>query len=117
MDYIKEIKIPKPMIVCLCGSTKFYKEYQKANYEHSMQGRIVLSVGFYMHSSKEAHGEILGCTPEQKIMLDEVYFWKIKLADLIYIINVGGYIGESTRNEINFATKLGKRIEYLEPIN
>ena len=40
---------------------------------------------------------------------------KIDMADAIYVINVGGYIGESTRSEIEYATRCGKDIFYLEP--
>jgi hypothetical protein len=105
----------RPVIVCLCGSTRFYKEFQRANYEETMAGRIVLSVGFYMHASEDAHGERWGCTPEQKITLDELHFRKIELADEVLVINVGGYVGESTRNEIDHARSLGKPIRWLEP--
>lgn len=101
-----------PKIVCLCGSTRFYKEFQRANYEETMKGNIVLSVGFYMHESEAAHGEAWGCTPEQKIALDALHFRKIELADEILVLDVGGYIGESTRNEINHAAALRKRIRY-----
>jgi hypothetical protein len=104
----------KPTIVCLCGSTRFYKEFQRANYEETMAGRIVLSVGFYMHASEKAHGEKWGCTPEQKIALDALHMRKIELADEVLVINVGGYIGESTRNEIKHALSLGKLIRWLE---
>lgn len=105
-----------PTIVCLCGSTRFYKEFQKANYDETGKGNIVLSVGFYMHSANDAHGEDWGCTPEMKIALDALHFRKIELADEIFVLNVGGYVGESTRNEINHATRLGKPIRWLEPI-
>lgn len=102
----------RPTIVCLCGSTRFYKEFQRANYEETMKGKIVLSVGFYMHESEAAHGEKWGCTPEQKIALDALHFRKIELADEILVLDVDGYIGESTRNEINHATALNKHIRY-----
>ena len=102
-----------PKIVCLCGSTRFYTHFQEANYQETMAGNIVLSVGFYPRQG--AHNESVGCTPEQKKALDELYFHKIELADEILVLNVGGYIGESTRNEINHAAKLGKPIRYLEP--
>lgn len=105
-----------PTIVCLCGSTRFYKEFQRANYEETMAGRIVLSIGFAVHSSEEAHGESLGCSPEQKVQLDQLHFRKIELADEVLILNVGGYIGHSTRNELNHALALGKVIRYLEPV-
>ena len=103
-----------PTIVCLCGSTRFYDAFQKANYQETMAGKIVLSVGFYPHCSERAHGEAVGCTDEQKQALDRLHFRKIELADEVLILNVGGYIGESTRRELNHATALGKRIRLLE---
>ena len=103
-----------PKIVCLCGSTRFYEEFQKQNYIETMKGNIVLSVGFYPHSSEQAHGEKIGCTLEQKIALDELHKRKIDLADEIFVLNVGGYIGESTRSEIEYAKKHDKIIRYLE---
>ena len=104
----------RPPIVCLCGSTRFYKEFMRENYEQSMAGKIVLTVGFYIHSSQAAHGEQLGCTPEQKKVLDELYLRKIDMADEVRILNVGGYIGESTRNEVEYAKRMGKRITFLQ---
>jgi hypothetical protein len=104
----------KRKIVCLCGSTRFYKEFQQANFEETMKGHIVLSVGFYMHASEETHGEHIGITPEQKIDLDKLHFDKIELADEVLILNKDGYIGESTRNEIEHAKALGKEIRWLE---
>ena len=106
----------RPRIVCLCGSTRFYREFQRANYEETMAGRIVLSVGFYMHSSLAAHGETWGCTPEQKEALDELHFRKIELADEVLVINVGGYVGWSTSREVAYAEALGKLIRWREPV-
>lgn len=103
-----------PIIVCLCGSTRFYREFQRANYEETMAGRIVLSVGFFMHSADQAHSESLGCTPEQKLALDELHKRKIDLADEVLILNVRGYIGTSTRSELEYARSLGKRVRFLE---
>lgn len=107
----------------LCGSTRFYREFQRANYLETMAGRIVLSVGFYRPSPEseaerqryEHHGENIGCTPEQKLALDALHFRKIELADEVLVLNVAGYIGESTRNEIAHARSLGKPIRFLEP--
>ena len=106
---------PRPKIVVLCGSTRFYKAFQRATYEESMAGRIVLSVGFYMHSAVDAHGETWGCTPEQKLKLDELHFRKIDLADEAFVLNVDGYIGESTRNELAYAIAMAKDVRFLEP--
>ena len=64
-----------------------------------MAGKIVLSVGFYPHAQDEMHGEDVGVTPEQKAALDILHLRKIDLADEVLVLNVGGYIGESTRRE------------------
>jgi hypothetical protein len=114
-----EIRRARPTIVVLCGSTRFYDQFQIANYEETMKGKIVLSVGFYPHSgegvwAKREHGEIVGITPEQKEAMDELYKRKIDLADEVFVLNVGGYIGSSTQSEIEYAHRLGKRIIYLE---
>lgn len=104
-----------PTLVCLCGSTRFYAQFQAANYRETMAGRIVLSVGFYPHATEQAHGETIGITPEQKQALDELHLRKIDLADEVLVINVGGYIGESTAREISYAAQHGKRLRWLEP--
>ena len=106
----------RPEVVCLCGSTRFYDEFQEANYNLTMQGKIVLSVGFFHHKSKAVHGEGVGCSEEQKVLLDELHKRKIDLANSILVLNIGGYIGESTRSEIEYAKAHSKKIEYLEII-
>jgi len=104
-----------PFIVCLCGSTRFYDAFQQANYDLTMQGKIVLSVGFYPHATSEAgHGEGVGHDSVEKIALDELHKRKIDLADEVLVLNVGGYIGDSTRSEIEYAKKEGKIVRYLE---
>ena len=105
----------KPPIVCLCGSTRFYDAYQKANYDFTMQGCIVLSVGFFPHSQTKAHGQEVVCTDEQKKALDQLHLRKIDLADMVHVLNVGGYIGISTSKEIEYAEALDKPVSYLEP--
>ena len=54
--------------------------------------------------------------PGVKEMLDDMHKRKIDMADEIFVINVGGYIGESTRSEIAYAEKTGKKVNYLEPV-
>lgn len=121
----------RPVIVCLCGSTRFYEAFQEANYRETMAGRIVLSVGFYRPLIKqrvtvdgcmgetpaiiEVHGQAVGCTPEQKVELDRLHCEKIDLADECLVLNVGGYVGESTRREVLHAARGGKTIRWLEP--
>lgn len=105
--------IQLPTVVCLCGSTRFKATFDRANYEETMAGRIVLSVGFFIHSE---HGESIGCTAKQKIVLDDLHKRKIDLADEILVLNVNGYIGDSTRSEIAYAMVHGKRVRYLEGV-
>lgn len=100
-----------PEIVCLCGSTRFKQAFIAANFRETMAGRIVLSVGWFGH----ADGKIYTPTADRKAMLDELHKRKIDLADRVLILNVGGYIGYSTRNELQYARQKGKRIVFLEP--
>jgi len=106
-----------PKVVCLCGSTRFYQQFQEANYRETMAGNIILSVGHYPHSAGQAHGESVGCSPDQKVKLDDLHFHKIELADEVLVLNVGGYVGDSTRNEVKYAYRLRKPVRWLEPRN
>lgn len=112
---VRDFGGPRPEIVCLCGSTRFYDQFQQANYDLTMKGSIVLSVGFYPHSKAEhGHGEGVGHDSAEKVALDELHKRKIDLADRVYVLNVDGYIGESTRSEIDYAESIGRRVDYLE---
>lgn len=101
--------IGKYKIITLCGSTRFKDEFMQAQKRLSLEGNIVISVGLFGHS-----GDTEVRTPGVKEMLDDMHLRKIDLADEIYVINPGGYIGESTRREIAYATSTGKQIKYLE---
>lgn len=103
----------QPWVVCLCGSTKFKETFMEMNFLETMAGRIVLSVGFFAHAEKEKYD----LSPYEKEKLDELHLRKIDLADEIFVLNVGGYIGQSTKREIEYATKTGKHVRYLEPPN
>lgn len=93
-------------IITLCGSTRFKDEFERVNKELTLAGNIVISVGCFGHA-----GDVF--TDEQKIMLDDIHKAKIDLADEIFVINVGGYIGNSTRSEIEYARQHGKIVRYL----
>lgn len=100
-----------PKIVCLCGSTRFMDAFFNAGWEFTLRGYIVLSIGVCKHA--EHHGaEALGQDVAEK--LDELHLRKIDLADEVHILNVDGYIGESTRKELKYAQQHGKEITYLE---
>lgn len=101
-----------PTIVCLCGSTRFMDAFFDAGWEETLKGKIVLSVGVCKHAADHG-GEALG--PEVAAMLDELHKRKIDLADEVFILNVGDYIGESTQSELDYAIKTGKTIRFLEP--
>lgn len=98
-----------PRIVTLCGSTRFKEAFEKANRDETLALRIVLSVGCYTHSDAE-----LNLPDHMKRALDVLHKMKIDMSDEILVLNVGGYIGESTASEIGYAIKQGKRIRYLE---
>ena len=100
----------KPKIICICGSTKFKEEYLKAQFNLTMEGRIVLTVGCFMHADN------VEINKQEKKMLDELHLRKIDLADEILVLNKNGYIGESTRKEIQYALYYNKPVKYLEPI-
>lgn len=104
----------RPAIVCLCGSSRFYDEFQQANYELTMAGEIVLSIGFYPHAAaRHGHGEGVAHESIEKVALDELHKRKIDLADYVYVLDVGGYIGESTASEIAYASEHGVPLRYL----
>ena len=96
-------------VITLCGSTRFKEEFLEAQKRLTLEGNIVVSVGLFGHS-----GDDVVWTEGVKDMLDRQHLAKIDLADEIFVINVGGYIGDSTRREIAYAEFKGKTITYLE---
>lgn len=106
----------RPTIVCLCGSTRFYEAFRRANFELTLAGQIVLTIGCDTKSDQDLFGSL--STEEMdriKESLDKLHIAKIDLADEVLILNVGGYIGQSTRRELDYAISLGKTVRYLEP--
>ena len=103
-------------VITLCGSTRFKEEFMKVQKELTLKGNIVISVGLFGHSGDtEAWGNIENNSfSNMKEMLDDMHKRKIDMADEIFVINVGGYIGESTKSEIEYAKAHNKIINYLE---
>ena len=97
-------------IITLCGSIKFKDEFMKLQEKLTLDGNIVLTPNFFNNIKKE---EI---DLETKRMLDKMHKQKIDMSDEIYVINFGGYIGESTKTEIKYAKTKGKKVSYLESI-
>lgn len=98
-------------VITLCGSTRFKDAFLETQKRLTLEGNIVISVGLFGHSGDDEVWK-----EGTKEMLDNMHKRKIDMSDGIFVINVGGYIGDSTRSEIDYAIKNGKTVEYLEPI-
>lgn len=107
----KALKDKLPEMVCLCGSTRFKDMFNTIIEQLTLEGKIVLSVGLFGHADGK-YGTVI--TDEVKLSLDELHKRKIDLCDRVLVLNVGGYVGDSTRSEIKYAAEIGKPIEYLE---
>ena len=106
-------------VITLCGSTRFKDEFMEAQKRLTLEGNIVISVGLFGHAGDSEVWENMdeGTLTKTKEMLDDMHKRKIDMADEIYVINVGGYIGSSTRSEIEYAIATGKTVRYLEDTN
>ena len=103
--------VGKYKVITLCGSTKFKDDFLREQKRLSLEGNIVISVGMFGHS-----GDSEVWADGVKEMLDDMHKRKIDMADEIFVINKGGYIGSSTKSEIEYAKKTNKKINYMEPI-
>lgn len=101
--------VGKYKVITICGSTRFKEQFLEVQKRLTLAGNIVISVGLFGHS-----GDAEVWTPGTKEMLDDMHKRKIDMADAIYVVNVGGYIGESTRSEIEYARSQGKEVMFLE---
>ena len=102
----------KPKVICLCGSTRFVDTFNEWRKTLTLQGNIVLSIELVLPQSEKEDPQHYNFAVKQ--MLDELHLRKIDLADEIMVLNVNGYIGESTSREIAYAQKIGKPVKYLE---
>lgn len=106
-----EVKLVE--VICLCGSTKFFKEFQDYNQRFTLEGKIVLSIGCVMRSDDELFNKMSDAEKRLvKSRLDVLHMHKIDLADTVFIIDVNGYIGESTEREVAYAYSRGKKVRY-----
>ena len=103
-------------VITLCGSTRFKDQFMEAQKKLTLEGNIVISVGLFGHSGDQEVWENMdeGTLTKTKEMLDAMHKAKIDMADSIYVINVGGYVGSSTKSEIEYAIAHGKGVRYLE---
>ena len=106
--------IGKYKVITLCGSTRFKKEFLEVQKILTLQGNIVISVGLFGHAGDHEVWENMdeGTLTHTKEMLDDMHKRKIDMADEIFVIDVNGYTGDSTRSEIEYAQNTGKNIRY-----
>ena len=116
VPFYRELSQKKYPVITLCGSTRFKKEFMEVQKRLTLEGNIVISVGLFGHAGDAEVWENMdeGTLTKTKEMLDDMHKRKIDMADEIFVINVGGYIGESTKSEIAYAKAHGKKVNYLE---
>lgn len=107
--------VGKYKVITLCGSTRFKDEFMEAQKRLTLEGNIVISVGLFGHAGDNEVWEGMSedTLTKPKAMLDDMHKRKIDMSDEIFVINVGGYIGSSTRSEIEYAKAKGKAVRYL----
>ncbi len=101
--------VGKYKVITLCGSTRFKDDFIEQQKRLTLEGNIVISVGLFGHS-----GDNEVRTQNTKQMLDDMHKRKIDMADEIFVINKNGYVGESTKSEIEYALKTGKKVNYMQ---
>lgn len=111
--------VGKYKVITLCGSTRFKDAFMKVQKELTLKGNIVISVGLFGHSGDNEVWEGMDedTLTNTKIMLDDMHKRKIDMADEIYVINVDGYIGYSTKSEIEYAKQHNKKVNYMNSID
>ena len=99
-------------VVTLCGSTRFETEFAEVNQRLTMDGCVVISLGMFRLPDLPDDDWSVDSSG-LKARLAGVHFQKIRMADEVYVVDPGGYVGESTRREIAYAESLGKPVRYL----
>ena len=97
----------KRKVVTLCGSLKFFDKIQEMSERLELENEYVV-IGVVPHVLNR------DLTEDEKNLLGVLHRTKIDLSDAIFVVNVGGYIGESVKSEIAYAKEMGKEINYLE---
>ena len=105
---IKEKAMP-PSVIAHCGSTRVALEaFEYWRLQDTLSGLIVLTIGANKHDQE------LQIPPDHALKLDLLHLFKIEMAEYVRVLNVGGYIGESTHRELVYALRLGKRVLFTE---
>lgn len=105
---------PRPTVVCLCGSGRFSDAFRETAVRETLAGRIVLTLGVNVRDDAGLFADLTEREMQQlRARLDILHRHRILMADEVLVLDVDGYIGESTRLEVEFAEARGKRIRYL----
>jgi len=114
LDFVSSVEQEHdgPPVAVLCGSTRFRAGIEAANHDLTLQGYIVLAPCVFHHELPEG----VHLDDEDKAALDRLHLRKIDMADVVMVVNQGGYIGHSTTTEIAYAHSLGKPVLYSEPL-
>jgi len=99
---------PRGKVVCICGSMKFYDNMIVEQVRLAKEGIVAL---LPIVDPKDCEGNL---TDEEKEFYAQIHLQKIEMADEVYIVNVGGYVGKRTALEISYAARMGKIITFME---
>lgn len=108
--------LPRPKIVCLCGSSRFIWYFATIAWQFEKQGYITFGLHLLPanYTTEKVHADHIAEWEGVSAKMDDLHKRKIDLADEVFIINIGGYIGQSTASEIKYAKSKNKPINYLE---
>jgi len=98
--------MPSPWTVCLIGSSKFKEQFMEVAAQETLKGHVVLMPHVFPHADNLKFSE------QETAMMEELHLRKIDLADQVIVLNVGGYIGETTQRQIDYAWKSGKIVPF-----
>ncbi len=113
---IAQMRKSLPKIVCLCGSTRFIETFAILAWELERDnGCIVLGLHYLPPTYPDVMPDHMAEAEGVAQKMDDLHKRKIDLADEIFVVNVGGYIGDSTKSEIMYAIGAGKPVLWLEP--
>ena len=93
-------------VVAIIGSSKFKDQHLGVGQRETLRGKVVLLTGFWHHVDR------VPITTEQKESIDSLTRDKIEMADEVIVVNVHGYVGQSTQRAIEHARDLGKPLTY-----
>lgn len=93
-------------VITVCGSYKFRKEMMEITEKMALKGNCMLTPIDLTKHDKNAY------TEDEILILRKMHRAKIKMSDAILVVNVNGYIGDSTKSEIEYARLLDKEILY-----